>query len=59
MSQDKYSKKDKASLIVEQIEEQKEGRYKNIYLFGLSVTPEEEKAFNQKLKTIINEISQN
>jgi oligoribonuclease NrnB/cAMP/cGMP phosphodiesterase (DHH superfamily) len=54
-----YQKKDRASLIVNKIEEQKEGRYKNIYLFTLSVTPEEEKEFNRKLKDIINEISQN
>lgn len=52
-----YNKPNK-SLIVNRIEDQKSNRYKNVYLFTLSVTPDEEKAFNQKLKKIINEISQ-
>lgn len=53
-----YNKPNK-SLIVNRIEEQKANRYKNVYLFTLSVSPEEEKLFNEKLKKIINEIAQN
>lgn len=46
-----------ANLIVRKIEEEKENRTKNIYLFTLSLSTEQEKDFNKKLKQIINEIS--
>ena len=53
-----YSKeKRNESLIVKKIEEDKSGRYKNTYFFTLSLNVEQEKKFNESLKEIINNIS--
>ena len=50
--------KSKNDIIIKKIETDKENRAKNIYCFTLSMTLEEEKLFNEKLKNAIDEINQ-
>jgi len=53
-----YQKKDFKSLIVKRISEDKEGRTKNFYVFGMSLSAEQEKNFNKGLKDLINAYGQ-
>jgi len=55
-----YEKKQKINpaLIVKKIEEEKEGRSKNIYYFTLSMSMYQEKNFNKALKELINSINE-
>lgn len=50
--------KESKDIIIKKIESDKEARAKNIYCFTLSMTLEEEKKFNEKLRDAINEINQ-
>lgn len=54
----KYSKKINTSFIADKIEDEKDKRSKNIYYFTLSMSTDQEHAFNKALKELINSINE-